>query len=134
MVLWLFTIAINAQNRVHFTLAKSCTYVNPNSETDYYVFNYEGESQASLYNKALMGVTKTFVSAKDVVSKVEKSIISINSTQVLSYTIGGLIPAKNYVNYVVEIEFKEGRIKVNVPTIIGIRDAKGELPSFRICD
>jgi len=127
MVLGLFTMAINAQNRVHFTLDKSCTYVKPNSETNYYVFNYEGESQASLYKKALIGVTKTFVSAKDVVSKVENSMISINSTQLLSYTIGGLISTKDYVNYVVEIEFKEGRIKVNAPTIVGIRDANGEL-------
>jgi hypothetical protein len=131
MVLVLFTMAINAQNRVHFTLSKSCTYVKPNSDTSYYIFNYEGESQASLYNKALIGVTKTFVSAKDVVSKVENSLISINSTHVLSYTIGGIIPTKNYVNYVVEIEFKEGRIKVNAPTIVGIRNAKGELSPSR---
>lgn len=127
MLLVLLTMAINAQNRVKFTLDKSCTFVIPNSETNYYVFNYEGESQATLFNKTLIGATKTFVSAKDVVSKVENNMISINASHVLANTIGGLISYNIYINYVVEFEFKEGKIKVNAPKIISIRDADGEL-------
>lgn len=126
LLLGMLTIAVNSQNQVNFTLSKTCHYVVPNSDKDYYIFNYEGESQSSLYNKALIGLTKTFVSAKDVVSKVENSMISINTTKVISYIIGGILPTKTYMDYVVEIEFKDGRIRVNAPTIVSMRNSKGE--------
>jgi len=118
---------VNAQYRAAFVIDKNtCQYVVPNSEKNYYVFNFEGESQSSLYNKALMAITKTYVSAKDVVTKVENSMISINSNKTISYMIGGILPTSNYVNYVLEFEFKDGRMKVNAPTIVQIRNKDGE--------
>ncbi len=128
----LFAIFSFAQSRVNFTLNNRCEYIIKGAEKDFYVFPYEGETQAALYNKALMGVTKTFVSAKDVVSKVENSMISINSTHRIEYYIaGGLVKVINDVNYIVEMEFKDGKIKVNAPQIVAIRNNKGQVAPTR---
>ena len=120
-----------AQNRVNFTLDNSCRYIISGSTNDYYVFQYEGESQSALFNKALIGVTKTFVSAKDVVSKVENSLISINSTYIIEYYLAGIVKIENHVNYIIELEFKDGKIRINAPTIVSIRDKKGETAPIR---
>ena len=125
--LGLFSIITYAQNRVNFTLNDQCQYYIKNSDKNFYVFNYDGESQASLYNKTLVSITKEFVSAKDVVSKVENSLISVNSTHKLEYYLSGPIAIKSvsYVNYVVEFEFKDGKVRVNAPTLVRIGDKNG---------
>ena len=127
-MLLLVSFVLNAQNRVNFKLNTDCQYEVSGTNKNYYVFQYEGESQASLFNKTLIGVTKTFVSAKDVVSKVENSLISINSTHRIEYYLAGIVKVVNNVTYVVEFEFKEGRLKVNAPTIVSISNQKGETP------
>ena len=133
-VLAMMTLVTSAQSRVNFTLNTRCEYIiHKDSVKTYYVFPYEGESQSALYNKALIGVTKTFVSAKDVVSKVENSMISINSTYHFDeYLAGGIVKMSYDVNYVVELEFKDGKIKVNAPTIVSIR-SNGRNADIRDC-
>ena len=133
LLMGIFTIISNAQSRVNFTLNTNCEYIiHKDSLKTYYVFPYEGESQAALYNKALIGITKTFVSAKDVVSKVENSMISINSTHRIEHIIAGLIKMTYDVNYVVELEFKDGKIRVNAPTLVSIR-SNGRAATIRDC-
>ncbi len=127
LVIGLLSLVSFAQNRVDFTLDNSGKYIISGSTNDYYVFQYEGESQSALFNKALIGVTKTFVSAKDVVSKVENSLISINSTHAIEYYLAGIVKIVNHVNYIIELEFKDGKIKINAPTIVSIRNRKGEI-------
>lgn len=105
------------KNKVDFTLTVDCKYSIPHSYIDYYVFEYEGISQSELYQKALIAITKTFVSPKDVVSKVENTIISINSNHDLSHSEGGLFWVSEVINYVIEFEFKDGRMKVSAPYV-----------------
>lgn len=121
-------IAVFAQNKVNFMVtAPDGKYVIENSDKNYYVFHYEGQTKEQLYAKTLVGVTKTFVSAKDVVTKVENTMISINANKVNSYLIGNMFPTQNTINYNLEFEFKDGKIKVNAPEIICVKDKNGKV-------
>ena len=128
VLLPLACIAVFAQNKVNFMItAPDGKYVIEGSDKNYYVFYYEGQTKEQLYTKTLVGVTKTFVSAKDVVTKVENSMISINSIKVDSYILGGLVPIKRTISYNLEFEFKDGKIKVNTPELVYVKDKDGNI-------
>lgn len=118
----LFVMSSKAQTKVNFTLNKKCEYIITDSLKNYYVFYFDGNTQSTLFNKVLIGVTKTFLSAKDVVSKVDNSLISINSThRIVDNLLDGLIVMTYDVNYIIEFEFKDGKIKVNAPSLVSIK-------------
>mgnify|MGYP004685380023 CR=1 FL=1 len=109
------------------TILKAQFVITPNGlstedNKDYIVITVEGKDKDTLYQEVLKYITKTYVSAKDVVSPVEGEMISINGIfQVKEVLV-------NYdVNYTINLEFRDGRIKYSLPQInymIGYYDSK----------
>lgn len=121
-----------AQGSVNFSVNKYGSYEVPYSSNDYYVITFPNQSQSQLYTSALKAITRNFVSAKDVVSKVENEMISVNAVHRFTESYG-VVSLTYDVNYSFEIEFREGRVKVNAPRIIKITDHYGDRVSFTEC-
>ena len=109
-----------AQNEVNFTIDAEGIFHIPNSEKDYYVFNFPGKSASQLYNLALKAATKTYTSTDDNIKKVQNQMITITSScQHQKEMLFGTISYRK-VFYVYDIEFKSGKIRVNSPRIIKV--------------
>lgn len=121
-----------AQGRVDFSVNKYGSYEVPYSSNDYYVITFPSQTQSQLYTAALKAVTRNFVSAKDVVSKVEDEMISVNAIHRFTENYGAFSLTYD-VNYSFEMEFREGRVRINAPRIIRITDQYGERVSFTDC-
>lgn len=132
--LLMVSIVTFAQNNVSFQVNKYGRYEIPDSYNDFYVISFSGYSQTQLYTTALKAITKAFVSANCTINKVDNEMISVSSIHRFTETYGhGVISLTYDVYYNFEIEFKEGRIKVNAPQIVKIIDHYGDLVSFRDC-
>lgn len=79
-----------------------------------------------------MAVTRDFVSAKDVVSKVDNVMISVNAVHRFTERYSAFSLTYD-VNYTFQMEFKDGRVRINAPQIISIKDQYGERVSFSDC-
>jgi hypothetical protein len=105
-----------AQNTVNFTIDSEGEFHVPNSEKDYYVFNFPGKSAAQLYNLALKAATRIYNGTDDEIKKVPNQMITITS----SFRRNKHTPLANslyQIFYVYDIEFKAGRIRVNAPRL-----------------
>lgn len=100
-----------------FTLTADGFKNSQNMDQDFVVLNYEGKSQSELYTKFLSKITNVYVSAKNVVSKVDDNIISINgySTNAIEMKKGKKQIIKHDIRYNISFEFKDGRVRVNAP-------------------
>ena len=105
----------SVQNKVNFRLNSTRTaYIVPNSTKNYYVFNYEGQSQKELFDKVLAGIYKAkkqYRLLTDGLTKVEWDYISV-------FTILSEKSVQGYyhgLRLTLEFEFKDGKIRVNVP-------------------
>lgn len=104
---------------VKFQLTENGVFIAPDSK-EYIVMEYPGESQSDLYNKFLVAITGTYVSPKDVISKVENQMISVNG-----YKENALVISYNFFNlkayydilYVLKFQFKDGKVRIDVPVI-----------------
>ena len=103
----------SVQNKVNFRLNSTRTaYFVPNSTKNYYVFNYEGQSQKELFDKVLAGIYKADKQddlSTENLRKVEWAYISVYI----------LYSRKAYsLLSTLEFEFKDGKIRVNVPFLV----------------
>lgn len=116
----IFSFNINAQNKVSFQINEDAEFVVPNSDKDYYVFNFKGKSAAQLYNSALKSVTKRYADSEDKISKVPSQMITINSSVTYTKEVFGGGYSNRRIYYAYDIEFKAGRIRVNAPRILKV--------------
>jgi len=80
---------------------------------NYVVFDYDSISKEKLYANVLKFITTNYKSAKDVVSKVDNEIITINAFQPKQIKAKTL---KYDISYTVVINFKDNKIKIDSPT------------------
>ncbi len=119
----------------NFKLTPNGTLVGEDGK-DYIVLEYPSLSQSDLYNNFLIAVTKLYVSPKDVISKVENSIISVRgntpySSENAIKAIALGITLYYDASYVLKFEFKDGRVKVSAPTILNVRSSlNGDIEPF----
>lgn len=105
-----------SQNVVDFSIDENGDFHVPNSEKDFYVFNYPGKSAAQLYTLALKAATRIFNGTEDEIKKVPNQMITIMSSfEHTKYSPLG--DSKRRIFYVFDIEFKAGKIRVNAPRI-----------------
>ena len=110
ILILLFPMAVSAQS---FELTQNGFASKEDLSKDYIVFEYPGASQVELFNKVIQYTHKTFRSPKDVISKTEYGIITINGEQPRSVRRNKMHVFD--LNYTVPLEFKDGKIKVNAP-------------------
>lgn len=89
----------------------------------YDVYSFEGKSQESLYSIAYKYIARAFVSPKDVISAKENEVISLNA--VLKVNRDNPITKTAWINTTLSIEFKEGKIRINLPSINRIYAGSG---------
>lgn len=113
---FLLFIILGTQLSAQFILTPNGFTTHDNK--DYIVYNFENKTQTELYNAALMSIGRTFVSPKDVISKVENKQINL-----VAYIPKG-VSRTNYhkfdLTFNVVFEFKDNKIKINSPNIISI--------------
>lgn len=108
IALLLFSISVNAQ----FTLTKEGFVNSKDVSKKYTVFDIENQPKEHLYVNVLKFVTQQYKSAKDVISKVENEVITINAKEPEQ------IYCKNQrydIQYTISISFKDNKIKIDAP-------------------
>ncbi|WP_454974515.1 hypothetical protein [Capnocytophaga gingivalis] len=103
-----------------FILTKDGMIDEKDPSKNYLIYNFEGKTANELYISALTVVTNIYASAKDVVSKVDGKIISINGAESRGICYGKFIGGCNRrfdLIYTMSIDFKDNRIRINTPII-----------------
>ena len=81
---WLIYLSANAQFKLTIN-----GFVDENDiEKDYVVYNFEGETQESLYTKVLKFINTSYKSPKDVINEVKPEMITISGFQESCISIG----------------------------------------------
>ena len=95
-----------AQSTVNFKLQSDGTFKTVDGN-DFVVIQQEGKSASELYNEVLQSVTLQYNSAKDVVSKVDNSVISINGIASDCITLSGMLGVKVVfsIQYILQFQF-----------------------------
>jgi len=99
-----------AQNP-EFILTKE-GFINKDNSSRHVVHNIDNTTKEVLYGRVLKYITTKYKSAKDVVSKVDNEVITINGAE------RGLVPCKTLkydLSYTFSIEFKDNKIKIDAP-------------------
>jgi len=113
--LMLCSVCSFSQN--YFTLGESGLFPSANKDAKYIVIDKEG-TQTELFNTIKSFVNNFFVSPKDVISEVNNDMITINgvSTKDIVAKKGfGYVDIK--MNYTIVFHFKDGKIRIDVPSI-----------------
>lgn len=103
-----------------FILTKDGMIDEKDPSKNYLIYNFEGKTANELYISALTVVTNIYASAKDVVSKVDGKIISINGAESRGICYGKFIGGCNRcfdLIYTMSIDFKDNKIRINTPII-----------------
>jgi hypothetical protein len=101
----LYSISLNAQ----FVLTNNGLYDSNNK--DYYVVNHEGHNKQKLFGEYLVAISKSCISPKDVISKVDGEQISLNiliKNGVLRNSMH-----KFDLNATIIFEFKDNKVKIS---------------------
>lgn len=99
---------INAQ----FSLTKDGFVSTEDTSKNFVVYSIDDASKEKLYANVLKYLTTTYKSAKDVLSKVDNEVITINAMQPKYINAKTL---KYDIRYTLTIHFKDGRIKIDAP-------------------
>lgn len=104
--------------KANFKLQSDASFLLDNGNK-YYVMEAKG-SQSDLYKKVLSSITKIYVSPKNVISKVENDMISINGISEDFLTYNGMMGVKVLfsMQYNLQFQFKDEKIRVDAPTLI----------------
>lgn len=120
IVLFIMTYAMHAVAQT-FQLTPNGFVDSVHIEKNFVIKEFKDESQEQIFKKALLSVSKIFISPKDVISKVENNQITLYGiiTDVTSrHPLGMNLPFDMTFNLV--LEFKDGKMKINSPRIINI--------------
>lgn len=112
----LFPFLLHSQ----FILTKDGMVDEKDQSKNYLVYNFEGKTANELYVSVLTVLTNYYVSAKDVISKVEGKIISINGIQNKGICYGNFMGGCNRrfdLIYTISVDFKDNKIRINSPVV-----------------
>lgn len=120
------TCLAQENHSVKFQLTENGSFIAPDGK-DYIILEHPNESQGDLYNKFLVAITGIYVSPKDVISKVENQMISIKGYkhEAITNTLLGVFSSTYDIEYVLKFQFKDGKVKVEAPEIVKLRQSVG---------
>lgn len=100
-----------------------------NPGKDFCILNFDGMDQEQLYKNFLIQFTSMYVSPKDVISKVENEVITINgfSKRAIVYKIGKNPAIEFDISYTITFMFKDGAVRINPPSIISMERGENSL-------
>ena len=124
----LYSIGVTAQTRNDSIIFKSNEQgiFKTVSGTNYYVIPVEGKNAHDLYNDLLCRLARVFKSPENVTEKmVEDRVIIVNAQENELVETSGNVRSWFDFFYRFEFNFKDGKIRVNAPTIVGGRIRMG---------
>lgn len=127
LLLFLYSIYVNSQI---FTLTNKGFFDSDNIENDYVVIDSLSKSQSQLYSDILVNINSMYSSPKDVISYVTDKSITINAISLKSITFNSFY--KYDLNYTITFLFKDGKIRINSPTINYISGTFGSIDNVKI--
>jgi len=105
-------IALQAQK---FELTSN-GFVDINDQSkNYLVLDFPGKPKEQLFKEALIYFNKNYISSKDVISKVDNEVITVNAISPNPIRLGGFEKYTN--NYNITISFKDEKIKIDAPSV-----------------
>lgn len=118
LIIGLAIYQIGLAQNIKFILTNAGTLVNQKDSSDFVVVNFDGKSKNEIFEEALKAVTMAYNSPKDIISKVENEMISINGTNPSCTVYRSLgIPIYFGMDYVIKLQFKDGKMRINAPYI-----------------
>ena len=108
LVILAFPIMVKAQ----FSLTINGFVSSKDNSKNYVVFDYDSISKEKLYTNVLKYITYNYKSAKDVVSKVDNEVITINAFQPAQIKAK---LTKYDISYTIVVNFKDNKIKIDAP-------------------
>ena len=111
----LFAVSVNAQ---YFVLTETGLVPASDNDAKFIVIAKEGKTQEELFNQVKNFISSSYISPKDVMSVNGEEMITLNglSNGDVQCKKGlGILPFKT--NYTVVFMFKDGKIRINNPTI-----------------
>jgi len=113
-----FSIGLNAQNIVNFSLSSDGTFSTEDKKT-YSVVEYKGKTAQELYNMIKANVLTLYNTPKNVLNEIEPTNITIRAvSNVLHSTFGFGSGFTEYAaKYTLVFQFKDGKKRVNAPEI-----------------
>lgn len=114
----LLSINVFSQNNsINFHFIEGGTFQASDGK-DYSVMPCDGESQSDIYNKVLLAVTGLYSSSKDIITKIENEMISVNTLIFDAYSEKSMgIPFRKHVNVVFKFRMKDGNLRIDAPDI-----------------
>lgn len=108
-----------AQQTVDFRLQPDGSFINQLDGKDFKVLPFEGKTKDELYSEVLIAVSKLYNSPKDVISKVDGELISINGISQHCITLKAMMGVKVLfsIQYILKFQFKDNRLRVDAPVI-----------------
>lgn len=109
---------------VDFNLQSNGKFINKSDKKNFVVIPFENKTSNELYNDVLKAITKIYNSPKDVISKVDGDIISINGiSENFTYLTGKVVFGIKTtvffsIQYVLQFQFKDGKIRIDAPIIV----------------
>lgn len=106
-----FSVFVQAQTP-EFVLTKDGFVNKDEPSKTYIVYDVDNTSQGILYGRVLKFLTIHYKSAKDVLSKVENEVITINAAE------RSIVPCKTLkydLKYTLSVSFKDNKIKIDAP-------------------
>lgn len=122
-------IACNLQAQ-QFVLTPTGFVSSEDNSKNYIVLDFPSKSKNELYNMTLIYITKNYKSAKDVISKVENEVLTINAVSSAPIRRNSFQIFQN--NYTVVISFKDGKIKIDSPVVNLTRFNDGKIKTLHI--
>lgn len=110
---------IYAQQTVDFKLQPDGSFINQSDGKDFEVLTFDGKTKDELYSEVLIAVTKLYNSPKDVISKVDGELISINGISQNCVTLKAMMGVRVSfsIQYILKFQFKDGKLRVDAPVV-----------------
>lgn len=110
---------IHAQKNVDFRLQADGNFINEADGKNFTVIPFDGKTKENLYSEVLVAVTKLYNSPKDVISKVDGEVISVNGISQNCVVLKAMMGVKVAfsIQYVLQFQFKDGKLRVDAPVV-----------------
>ncbi|MFR3058347.1 DUF4468 domain-containing protein [Phocaeicola coprophilus] len=122
ILLAMFPIIAFSQNKANFIFKSDAAYHSADGNR-FIVFEYPNMSKNELFNKIYLSASKLYTNPDKVISKVDGELISLHGIS------GNCIKWGQWsyfsVEYVIKFQFKDNKIRVDVPEIVNFYNDDG---------
>lgn len=109
-------------SKPNFQFKSNATFTT-GSDKEFIVYEAIGYKQSELYNSMLLGISKLFKNPDKVITKVENELITVNASTDYCINYSKYVYA---FSYTIQFQFKDGKIRVDTPTVNAFIPTSGE--------